>query len=89
MEYIIANSERQSEFAMFVAELSHINGLAGDPAQGYRNRVHWSRWEILFNFPLSRADPLAAFLSRADPLAAFQGQTPLPPFEQEIVFSFA
>jgi hypothetical protein len=24
------------------------NGSAGDPARVYRDRVHWSRWDIIF-----------------------------------------
>ena len=27
-----------------------FNGSAGDPAQVYRDRVHWSRWDIGFLF---------------------------------------
>lgn len=33
------------------------NGSTGDPAQVYRNWVHWSRWESIPIFPLSRAKP--------------------------------
>jgi len=38
------------------------NGPAGDPAQVYRDRVHWSRWKSISIFPLSRAVSVSSLL---------------------------
>jgi hypothetical protein len=45
------NSRKLPDFGL-TGQLSlfAVNGSAGDPAQVYRDRVHWSRWDSISYF---------------------------------------